>query len=105
MRVSETSVQELITGPLNQHFLTQGAPSLPSLSAHLSPYEVPDFRFSSSGREDIDVRMLGEGRPFVLEIVNPRRTQFSAMEYLAMQNAINASTSLIRIRDLQRIRK
>jgi len=87
MRVSETSVQELITGPLNQHFLTQ------------------DFRFSSSGREDIDVRMLGEGRPFVLEIVNPRRTQFSAMEYLAMQNAINASTSLIRIRDLQRIRK
>lgn len=24
------------------------------------------------GREDIDVRMLGQGRPFILEIYNPR---------------------------------
>lgn len=27
----------------------------------------------ASGREDIDVRMLGDGRPFIFEIVNPRR--------------------------------
>lgn len=25
-----------------------------------------------SGREDIDVRMLGRGRPFVLELANPK---------------------------------
>ncbi len=29
--------------------------------------------FHASGREDIDVRMLGNGRPFVLEIARPRR--------------------------------
>lgn len=27
--------------------------------------------FSSSGREDVDVRMLGNGRPFVFKLVNP----------------------------------
>lgn len=27
----------------------------------------------ASGREDIDVRMLGTGRPFVFEVINPRR--------------------------------
>jgi tRNA pseudouridine synthase 10 len=29
--------------------------------------------FHSSGREDIDVRMLGNGRPFVIEIVQPKK--------------------------------
>jgi len=29
--------------------------------------------FHASGREDIDVRMLGNGRPFVLEVTRPRR--------------------------------
>ena len=27
-----------------------------------------------SGREDIDVRMLGNGRPFILEFINPRKS-------------------------------
>jgi tRNA pseudouridine synthase 10 len=31
-----------------------------------------DF-FHGSGREDIDVRMLGEGRPFVIEVTNPKK--------------------------------
>jgi len=30
-------------------------------------------RFHGMGREDIDARMLGEGRPFVLELRHPRR--------------------------------
>jgi tRNA pseudouridine synthase 10 len=29
-------------------------------------------RFHGAGREDVDVRMLGRGRPFVLELVNPK---------------------------------
>lgn len=29
--------------------------------------------FHASGREDIDVRMLGKGRPFVIEIMKPKR--------------------------------
>jgi tRNA pseudouridine synthase 10 len=29
-------------------------------------------KFHGAGREDVDVRMLGRGRPFVMEIVNPK---------------------------------
>jgi tRNA pseudouridine synthase 10 len=29
-------------------------------------------KFHGAGREDVDVRMLGEGRPFVMEMVNPK---------------------------------
>ena len=39
-----------------------------------SPSEI---RFTASGREDIDVRMLGTGRPFLLELLNPKRTSQS----------------------------
>jgi tRNA pseudouridine synthase 10 len=63
------------------------------------------MRFSSSGREDIDVRMLAEGRPFVLEVVDPHRTKFSPAQYMEMQREVNESTHLVRIRDLQRITK
>lgn len=31
-----------------------------------------EAKFHGAGREDIDVRMLGEGRPFVLEIKEPK---------------------------------
>ncbi len=34
--------------------------------------EAEESRFHGMGREDIDARMLGRGRPFVLELVRPR---------------------------------
>jgi len=49
-----TSVEELIAGPI------------------LEASQGRDARFHGSGREDVDVRMLGTGRPFVLEIREPR---------------------------------
>jgi len=33
---------------------------------------VECVKFHGAGREDIDVRMLGRGRPFILEVINPR---------------------------------
>ncbi|EAR99612.2 tRNA pseudouridine synthase Pus10, putative (macronuclear) [Tetrahymena thermophila SB210] len=39
----------------------------------LPNFKCDDYKFSTGGREDIDVRMLGNGRPFVIEIQNPRR--------------------------------
>lgn len=39
----------------------------------LSAAEADGSRFHGMGREDIDARMLGRGRPFVLEILHPRR--------------------------------
>ena len=39
------------------------------IEKHIMSHFSPDStKFSSCGREDVDVRMLGEGRPFVLEV-------------------------------------
>lgn len=40
--------------------------------------EAEGTRFHGMGREDIDARMLGNGRPFVLELRRPRRRRFDA---------------------------
>ena len=60
------------------------------------------MRIANSGREDVDVRMLGRGRPFTFEVTNPRRTAFPAAEMAALTQRINASTGRrVRVRDLQ----
>lgn len=38
------------------------------------------YVFTASGREDIDVKCLGKGRPFMFEIFEPKRTQFTRSE-------------------------
>jgi len=35
-------------------------------------YEKSEIVLHASGREDVDVRMLGSGRPFIIEIKNPK---------------------------------
>jgi tRNA pseudouridine synthase 10 len=50
-----TSVEELIAGPV------------------VAAFGATDAILHASGREDIDARMLGTGRPFVMEVVGPRR--------------------------------
>jgi tRNA pseudouridine synthase 10 len=39
-----------------------------------------DYKFHGSGREDIDARMLGTGRPFVVEIKEPRKRNLDLIE-------------------------
>jgi tRNA U54 and U55 pseudouridine synthase Pus10 len=55
------------------------------------------------GREDIDVRCLGRGRPFVLEIKEPRKRKFNA-EKLAerINEAANGSIEVSSIRPSSR---
>lgn len=55
-KLSRDSVQELVGWVLGAAFQTR------------------KNKFHGAGREDVDVRMLGEGRPFVLELVDPKRT-------------------------------
>ncbi|MFN0205341.1 MAG: tRNA pseudouridine(54/55) synthase Pus10, partial [Planctomycetota bacterium] len=38
----------------------------------LPRYKCWDSKFHGAGREDVDVRMLGNGRPFILELLNPK---------------------------------
>ena len=53
-RTYPTSVEEIIAAPF------------------LAATGAAGSRFHGMGREDIDARMLGRGRPFVLELVRPR---------------------------------
>jgi len=47
-----------------------------------------DSFFHASGREDIDVRMLGTGRPFIVELSKPKKR---FIDLKAIEKAINAA--------------
>ncbi|RLI12566.1 tRNA pseudouridine(54/55) synthase Pus10, partial [Candidatus Bathyarchaeota archaeon] len=63
-----TSVSELICGPVLEFF--QGE----------------DAAFHAAGREDIDARMLGPGRPFVVEVKRPKKR---SVDLRALEDEIN----------------
>lgn len=70
-KMYQTSVQELIGDPL------------------LRQTGADEHFFHGMGREDIDARMMGDGRPFVLELRNPgkRLIDLGEMEGLINDNA------------------
>nr|XP_034966803.1 tRNA pseudouridine synthase Pus10 isoform X2 [Zootoca vivipara] len=72
------------------------------ISEHLmAAFKADSFNFSSSGREDVDVRTLGKGRPFAVELVNPRKVRLAAEEMKELQQTINNSSDKVQVRDLQ----
>ena len=89
----EKSVQDLVGNPM------------------LEVFEGTEHAFHGMGREDIDVRCLGRGRPFVLEIKEPRKRSFNAEKLAEIINegakgsvevsAIRPSTrsEVVRIKD------
>lgn len=82
VRKAESSVQDLICEHL------------------INVIRYDSVRFSSSGREDVDVRMLGSGRPFLLELVNPKVLTLTNKDYQQIQASINASTDAIQVHKL-----
>ena len=42
-------------------------------SVFASAFEASDMKLHASGREDVDVMTYGSGRPFVAEIINPKK--------------------------------
>ena len=52
----------------------------------LEETKASDESFHGAGREDIDVRMLGNGRPFVLEVKDPAKRKLNFEE---LENKIN----------------
>lgn len=58
----------------------------------------------SSGREDVDVRCLGKGRPFVLEIPNSLRTTLSKKEALSLELDIEKSLK-VSVNNLQMVQR
>jgi len=51
-------------------------------------FKAASTKFHGMGREDIDVRMLGEGRPFVIELVEP---EIRSADLKALENEVNES--------------
>ncbi|XP_044256264.1 tRNA pseudouridine synthase Pus10 [Tribolium madens] len=63
-------------------------------------FKCSSLVFSSSGREDFDVRMLGRGRPFFIKICDPKVTKISFEQFRSIEKQIE-KTNLIKVRDLQ----
>jgi tRNA pseudouridine synthase 10 len=64
--------------------------------------------FHASGREDIDARMLGDGRPFILEITKPKKRFLNLDELEKIINAYGkdkVKVSNLRIVNREAIRK
>lgn len=87
-RMSERSVQEVIVDAIAAYFKVSDC----------------SITFMSSGREDVDVRCLGRGRPFVLEIMDSAKTVLDPSSAVKMEQEVKQS-DLVAIRDLQMIRR
>ncbi|XP_057866056.1 uncharacterized protein LOC131073608 isoform X2 [Cryptomeria japonica] len=84
-RMGENSVEEIIANTI-----------LPQLRGD-------SYKFHAAGREDIDVRMLGTGRPFLVEVLNARviPTKSALME---LETNINESKDeYVKVRELMEV--
>jgi len=77
-KLTRDSVQELVGWVLGKGFGTR------------------KHKFHGAGREDVDVRMLGRGRPFVLELINPSEPNADLAELEALVNSRNEGRLEIR---------
>ncbi|KAG6477842.1 tRNA pseudouridine synthase Pus10-like isoform X1 [Zingiber officinale] len=69
----------------------------------LSVCRGDNYKFHAAGREDIDVRMLGSGRPFLIEIANSRRIPSKVDIGLISEKINNNDQNHVRVRNLSLI--
>jgi len=67
--------------------------------------QATELKFLSSGREDVDVRMLGTGRPFAIECCNPKKAKFTSDELSKLQADFNKLNLDVSINDLKVLSK
>jgi len=83
-RKTSSSTSEEIANPIKEYF------------------QAEEYKFHSSGREDVDVRMLGEGRPFVLEFIQPRSHPENDPGFFEhLMHRINATSELVQVNSLR----
>jgi len=87
VRMRETSIEEIIAERMNDRV------------------KASELKFLASGREDVDVRMMGHGRPFAFECVNPKKTKFSKAELHEMEDHINSHHPGVTVNSLQIVSK
>ncbi|GET86664.1 hypothetical protein, conserved [Leishmania tarentolae] len=75
----------------------------PSAASSTLVFGYNRYKFHSAGREDVDVRMLGEGRPFVLELISPIRERFTEDDLRRLEASICSSyEGSVEVRQLRR---
>jgi hypothetical protein len=114
--VFPTSLEEEIANPLVALFASLPVPaacavplrstagllhSAPAFCLVSPPKDTPSrnssdipacgFRFHAAGREDVDVRMLGEGRPCMVELIGCRSVVVPASRLADMARAVNGA--------------
>ncbi|KAJ2784878.1 hypothetical protein GGI15_002131, partial [Coemansia interrupta] len=85
-RVTELSVSEVIGDPIKDLI------------------RCDSYNMVGSGREDADVRMLGDGRPFYIECTNPRITNITQEQISQIERHLTETGSAVQCRRLQIIR-
>jgi tRNA pseudouridine synthase 10 len=68
---TKESIQEIVYSYLKDVFVSQ------------------NNKFHGAGREDVDVLMLGDGREFVIELIEPKKRNISKEDFLEIQRKIN----------------
>lgn len=67
----------------------------------LQACQADSFKFHAAGREDIDVRMLGPGRPFLVEVKNARQVP-SELSVKDIEKKINTTENkLVRVKNMK----
>ncbi|MGC8692239.1 MAG: tRNA pseudouridine(54/55) synthase Pus10 [Thermoplasmata archaeon] len=65
----------------------------------INQFKGDNFYLHGAGREDVDVLMLGNGRPFILEITNPR---LRYLDLKSIENEVNEKNkNIIEIENLE----
>ena len=67
--------------------------------------QCEQVKFLSSGREDVDVRMLGSGRPFAFECVNSKKTKLSQSNLDELTKFINENHESVQVNGLAPVSK
>lgn len=65
------------------------------------PFKGTSHKFHTAGREDIDVRMMGKGRPFVLEIIDAHVPSIPDEALAALQDRVNLGNDALQINSLR----
>lgn len=62
-------------------------------------FKAEDYKLHAAGREDFDVRMLGSGRPFVMELIRPKKRKVNLAD---LEKEVNSKLSgIIEVSDLR----
>lgn len=91
-RMKEDSLQEIIVREIAPYFEID------------SNDQSEKTTFMASGREDIDVRCLGKGRPFVVEINNARKSSLPKNVAADIEQRIDQS-KMVSVRHLQLVKR